>query len=190
MRKQLSYVHFEEASWKLDCSVPAIRAVASVESNGRGFLPDGQVAILFEGHVFSRLTGGKFDRTHPTISYPKWTKKHYLGPLGEHGRLQKAVELDRDAALMSASWGMFQIMGFNYGRCNFSGIQPFVNYVSRGEPQQLDLFVRFIKSSPGLLSAIRTADFTKFARLYNGSGYAQNGYHTKMRQAYLDFGGK
>jgi hypothetical protein len=41
---------FEQAAALLKCDVAAIKAVAEVESSSNGFLSDGRVKILFEGH--------------------------------------------------------------------------------------------------------------------------------------------
>ena len=97
----------------LEVEVPALRAVADIESNGSGFLPppSEKPKVLFEGHAFHRLTGGRFDAAHPDLSYPRWDRRKYSGSLqGEWRRLDAACLLDRSAALQSASWGMFQLM--------------------------------------------------------------------------------
>src|SRR5687767_11668525 len=117
---------YKKAAEELNCEVAAIRAVASVEAAGDGFLPDGRVKLLFEAHIFGRYTKGKFDKGHPELSSPKWNRKLYKGGAGEWERLQDAIELDRKAALMSASYGAFQVMGFNFGVCGFTSVEDFV----------------------------------------------------------------
>src|SRR6185369_14627607 len=104
----------EQAAKKIGCPVAAVRAVIDVESRG-GFLPDGRLKILFERHYFCRLTKGKFDQSNPDISATKWGG--YKGGAAEYDRLGRAIKLDRDAALRSASWGAFQIMGDNFKMC-------------------------------------------------------------------------
>jgi hypothetical protein len=114
-----------DASWNslaksLAVDAAALRAVATVEAAGSGFLPGEPTRpkILFEGHAFHRLTGGRFAAQRPDLSYPKWDRSKYSGSLkGEWARLDAACNLDRAAALQAASWGMFQIMGFNYTYC-------------------------------------------------------------------------
>jgi hypothetical protein len=57
------------AATALEVSLPVIRAVAAVEGRGTGFIRQTVLpVILFEGHYFSRLTGGVFDRQDPSIS--------------------------------------------------------------------------------------------------------------------------
>jgi hypothetical protein len=141
-----------DATWaplaqSLDIEPAALRAVAAVESAGDGFLPAPSELpkILFEGHAFHRLTQGRFDAKHPTLSYPKWTKQFYSKTgAGEWDRLNAASALDRAAAQQSASWGMFQIMGFNYALCGYTDVEAFVAQNRAGAPQQLECFVRFI----------------------------------------------
>ena len=52
----------------LEVGEPEIWAVLSVETNGFGFLKDRRPLILFERHIFSNLTQGRFDRDNPDIS--------------------------------------------------------------------------------------------------------------------------
>ena len=91
---------------------PEIWAVLAVETRGFGFLPDRRPQILFERHVFSRRTGGKHDKKNPTVS--SRMPGGYEGGTAEYARLSKAMVLDAEEALKSASWGLPQVMGFNH----------------------------------------------------------------------------
>lgn len=183
-----------DAMWKqlatrLQVELPALKAIAEVESSGTGFLsaPDRRPKILFEGHVFHRLTAGRYSATHPNISYPKWDKRQYSGSLaGEWKRLDKAAALDPDAAMQSASWGAFQIMGFNYALCGSDTVGRFVECQAGGADGQLESFANLL-SRPGspLIQPLRRKDWAKFASLYNGPGYRQNRYDEKMAAAYV-----
>ncbi len=86
MSKLLTEADYKAAAKQLKCDVAAIKAVAEVESNGNGFLTDGKVKMLFEGHIFHRYTDGKFDAKHPTISYPRWTRAFYTKGATRHSR--------------------------------------------------------------------------------------------------------
>lgn len=167
---------------------PTVAAIASIESSGTGFDAKSKFPIiLFEGHHFSRLTNHKYDQTNPTISYPTWTKQFYAkNQTGEQARLNQAIALDRTAALQSTSFGMFQIMGFNYGYCGCNNVQEFVNAMCKSEQSQLDLFLKFVKAK-GLLPYLKAGAWAKFAEQYNGPAYAQNKYDIKLANAYLKF---
>jgi hypothetical protein len=52
MPDKLNDNDLQEAAQLFNCDVPAIKAVAEVESSGDGFLSDGRVKILFEGLKF------------------------------------------------------------------------------------------------------------------------------------------
>lgn len=180
-----------DASWSdfaraLEIDEAALRALAEVESSGNGFLPppSDKPTILFEGHAFHRLTGGRYSHDHPDISHAKWSRRKYSGSLaGEWRRLDAASHLDRIAALQSASWGLFQIMGFNYPYCGCMDVETFVARQYESATQQLALLVKFI-SRPPFLPALRSHNWKAFARAYNGPGYAANRYDSRLAAAH------
>lgn len=174
---------FRRAANLLGCRVPAIMAVAEVESQGSGFLPSGEPTILYEPHIFSRLTGHKYDRTHPQLSYKTWKTGAYGPKSAQHGKLARAAELDRSAALQACSWGRFQIMGFNWRACGYATLQSFITAMYQSEGAHLDAFVGYVITR-GLADELQRLDWAGFAYGYNGSGYAANQYDVKMARAY------
>jgi hypothetical protein len=52
--KLLSEDDLKEFATQYNLDLAAVKAVNEVESNGKGFLLDGRLRILFEGHVFWR----------------------------------------------------------------------------------------------------------------------------------------
>jgi N-acetylmuramidase len=140
--------------------------------------------ILFEAHVFGRLTRHRWDEAHPNVSSPSWNRALY-GADGarQYDRLAEAVALDRAAALQSASWGMFQILGLNYADSGFGSVEDFVTAMCTGEGAQLEAFAAFCRHN-GLDRALRARDWTRFALGYNGPGEAENDYDGKLAAAY------
>lgn len=183
----------------LACDVSTIMAIAEVESGPQGaFLDSGEPVILFEPHIFSRLTQGEFDgamiKEQPLtakwahLSYPKWRRGWYGPTSVQHTRLQAAISLSkaayvRDAALMSCSWGLYQLMGFNYELCGFDKLQRFVNAMYRSVDDHLWAFARFVRKNSKLVDAVRQKDMPTVARIYNGPGYKKNGYDVKLASA-------
>lgn len=163
----------EDAAHALEVSVATVKAVRAVESGPLGgFAPDGRPNILFEPHIFSRLTQHRFDATHGGVSYRAWKTKPYPATQAARwGQLDYACDLDRDAALQSASYGLFQIMGFNFKVCGFPNVEAFVEAMRAGEREHLMAFVAFVKGN-GLAPALAAGDFVKFAAGYNGPGQA------------------
>lgn len=174
------------AAAKLGCTLAAIKAVAEVESAGSGFFRDGRPKILFERHIFHRETGGRFTAGHPDISFTG--AGGYLGGPREYERLGRAMELDRKAALRSASWGKFQLMGFNHKVVGEDDLSGFIRKMVSGEPAQLDLFVAFIRSAR-LAANLREMDWEGFARGYNGTDFRRHDYHGRIARAFDELSG-
>lgn len=204
----LAHSDFEWAAAQLGGRYAQIRAVDEVESGGGWFTnvrvtilaldgPDGFLdgpdlpKILFEAHHFDKRTNGKFRANYPNLSSKTWNRALYVGGQGEWERLFKAMQLDETAALLSASVGRYQIMGFNHKLAGFATVQEFWTAQKESERRQLESFVAFIKNA-GLLAAFRkissnAADCIAFAKGYNGSGYAANAYHAKIAAAHRKF---
>lgn len=175
---------YERAAKALGCDLAAIKAVVRVESRGQGFLASGEPCILFERHIMHRLLRNKgiIVRDQPDIINP--TPGGYKGGEAEHARLQRAAAVDRDVALQSCSWGLFQIMGFHWKTLGYKTLQAFVNAMYKSEAKQLDAFVKFILVNPTIHSALRVCNWEAFARGYNGPTYKRNNYDTKLAHEY------
>jgi len=168
---------FEPVAKRLGLPVSVVRAVAMVESSGTGFDDDGRPVIRFEPHVFSARTGGRFDRLHPAISNPVFSPARF----GRWKEYAAAFTLDATAAMLSTSWGMFQIMGFNYAACGFSNVSEFVLAHKKSPAAQLEAWANFIQKS-GLVAPLLARDWRTFAAKYNGAGYAVNHYDTRIAE--------
>lgn len=200
-RKRLTEEDFLGAAELLNVEAALVHAVCDVESHGGGFIKETDLpVILFEGHIFwQQLKERGIDpeplaAVHPNIIYRKWTKKHYLGGIKEYDRLQKAWNIDYPAACKSTSWGLFQIMGFNYEICGFDSIQQFVDAMYTSEAIQLEAFCVFLRNTHydglSLAAWLRAKNWATFAKAYNGPGYKENNYDILLRSAYIKHGGK
>ena len=172
------------------CGVRELKAAAMVESAGRGgFSAPCLPRALFEGHLFWRnLTRAHMDpltalKGNTDILYKAWTKKYYIGGLDEYTRVFRAMAVNPDAALMSASWGMFQILGSNHKACGEASVRDMVRGCMRSEAEQLAMFIRFI-SGRGLIRYLKAHDWAGYARRYNGPSYAANRYDVRLKEAY------
>jgi hypothetical protein len=172
----------EAAAKRLFCDIACIRAVVDVEAAGTGFLADKRPKILFESRLFHKLTGGKFDVSHPDISTPKWVR-NYKGGAAEYGRLAIAIGLDRNAALQAVSWGMFQILGMNFRLAGFATVEDYVAQQLVSEGEHLKSFVNFVTANK-LDDELRDRRWADFARSYNGPSYRENRYDEKLAAAY------
>jgi hypothetical protein len=177
------------ASLEIGC----IKAVEMVESSGAGpFMQDGRLRILFEAHQFWNALK---KRGHDPSSYksiysnvlsPVWDRTLYQYGAKEWGRLMLACNIDKEAAYESASWGSFQVMGSNHSMCGFKDVFSFVDSLQVSAYNNVLAFLKFVENA-GLVNALRNHKWAAFAKGYNGAGYAQNKYDTKMETAYKSF---
>ena len=105
----------------------------------------------------------------------------------QYGKLERAYVLDAVAALESASWGRFQIMGSNYRDAGFVLVQEFVLALARTEAAHLQAFASLVSANKGLHKALEKKDWAAFAKAYNGKGYKKNDYDSKLKNAYDKF---
>ncbi|MEM7507651.1 MAG: N-acetylmuramidase domain-containing protein [Pseudomonadota bacterium] len=166
-----------------------LRALVEVEVGKRsGFLSDGRLRILFEAHRFDRYTSGKYRASHPNISSRSWNRSLYWGGAAEYRRLQTAMDLDRDAALMSASWGYPQMMGDEHWRCGYENAAEMINAFADSAHVQIHAMVDFLASKKALQSLI-DCQFEDVSRKYNGRGFRANRHHIKLGSAAARFSG-
>lgn len=187
----LSETDYQNAATQLGHGITAnlVKAFASVESGGRsGFGPAKLPVIAFEGHHFQRLTKGKYDRTHPLLSYtyvtkagPQW-KTNNKDQTKAWETMATAFGLDQDAALQSASWGMFQVMGFNFKSCGYKNVFEFVAALKINADHQLKAFLGFCTQNPAFLKAAKNKDYAGMARCYNGKHYGN--YDVLIQRAF------
>lgn len=194
MTQKLTPEDIKRAATELRCDVAAVRAVLEVEASGSGFFPDGRVKVQYEPHVMYRQLTKKFGKE----TADKYLAKHpdlvALKP-GSYQSLERedrdmnraAQDIDRECALQSASWGLGQIMGYNWETCGYPTLQRFLNVMYASEGGQLDAMVRFIKADERLVTAMRQQQWATFARIYNGPGYKKNDYDTKLAAAYKKY---
>ena len=178
-----------QAAELLGVEPAAVKAIIRVESAGRGYLKDGRVAILFERHKFydqlppsvARETAAKY----PNICNPN--SGGYYGKAGEYSRFNLAFSIDKECAMKSASWGLFQIMGFNHAAAGYATVGEFVDAMKESEGNQLLAFCHFIKSNKALHAALKKQDWETVAKLYNGAAYKKNNYDSKLANAYARY---
>ena len=182
-RAPLSRADFESFAAQLNVEWEALAAAVEVESGSLGsFDASGRPIILFERHIFSRRTGGRFDASNPNVSnsmpggYPRTQDARWE-------QLREAFALDQAAALSATSFGRFQLLGQNYANAGQASVFSYVAEIAHSERGQLAAFVAFMRAN-GLVDELQRRDWAGFARAYNGPGYARNHYDQSMAAAY------
>lgn len=176
--------------------------VIEVETGGRPFESadldpsDGiEPALLFERHVFLKrlkvLAPNLVDEAkRQGLTVSKWGgpgSAQYADQKTSAGRLAlmaKAAALHAEAAYQSASFGLFQVMGFNFASCGFdSAVAMHAALTRGGVATHLAVGIAFMRSK-GLLRKLGAHDWAGFAKGYNGTAYKKNAYDAKLADAY------
>ena len=171
---------------ELGIEVAAMKAVVLIEAGEKmeGFYAPGVPVVNFDPVMYKQYAPkapskeGNEDAKVPDglsgYALKEWTQ------------LTEARHKNAQGADMGTFWGMFQIGGFNYKLCGFDSVDEFVAKMSESELAQLEIFAKFITATD-MVKYIKDKDWAKFSRAYNGSSYAQRGYHTRMAEAYKKF---
>ena len=160
-----------------------IHAILDAETGGKGFDSRGRPKMLFEPHVFYRELGPGPERDRAVaagLARPRW-KRDY--PKDSYPRLERAMNINTDAALRSASWGLGQIMGFNHSAAGYTYVTHMIQDFMDDEDNHLEAMISFIIANH-LDDELRRHDWKGFARGYNGKGFAQNGYDKKLARSF------
>jgi hypothetical protein len=184
LSKPLTQEALDEAAAIVGIPITAMWAVIQVESSGAGYLPDRRPKILFERHKFHRATSGMFDN-HPDISNAS-PGGYGAGGAHQYDRLEKAIALNRKAALESASWGLGQVLGSNFAVAGFKSAEDLVTKMVRSERHQLLGMFNFIEGN-NLGVHLKNEKWLKFALGYNGANAEENGYPHKLEAAFKAF---
>lgn len=186
----LTSADIDRAAADLGVSAKQIKAVRKVEVTASPFDKQGRPTILYERHVFTRNTipKGRFNRSHPLLSGGPFGKGGF-GPISaQYGKLASACALDPEAAFSGCSWGAFQILGEHAVSLGYSSAVAMGFALTEGEAAHLDCFLRFLRVNHLVdkLRACRAGDpasCVPFVSRYNGAGFREFKYHTKLAEA-------
>lgn len=167
-KKRLSDFDYMLAGLRLGVEPAAIKAIAYIESNGVGFYDNGNVKIRFESQFLTRYQVAQ-----------KVVPNYFT-------TFSAAYAYNQESAILSTSFGIFQIMGFNYKAAGYSTVKGFYIAMDRSAIAQLNAFCGFIEKND-LAKYLRDKNWAAFAYRYNGAGYARNNYDTKLETFYNKF---
>lgn len=161
-------------------------ALIEVESSGSGFGKDGRVLLQFEPNVFSKRTGIPKDKLNKWI----WDENAVDVQSREWLAFEDASKLNPIAAMESTSWGLPQIMGFNFKLAGYLNVESMVKAFKESEYNQIAGLINFIHSNKTLKDALISSDYEKVSELYNGRHHRalalKNGwkpYPDKLKEA-------
>jgi hypothetical protein len=140
-----------------------IKMLIIVESSGRGFNDAGNVILRFEEKKFLDRAGVLIINDHKNQT-------------SEYAAYNKAKTIDREAADLSTSWGMGQIMGNEHDRAGYETVDRMIGEFKISEYYQVKGMIAFCRSKPKLWLALTRRelskeDFKTIAYYYNGPKY-------------------
>jgi hypothetical protein len=177
---QLTDDDYAASSRRLGIRQSSIRAFAEVEANGAGFF-DGKPKILFEPHVFSRLTKHVFDDSHPTVSYsagaPVPTRRRRTAAMLSCSRRSGSTPW---AAFCAASLRQVPDPRRELRRCGYDSPWAFAFSQAYDEAAQLKAFEAFLRSHRDRQAAARF-DVGRGREAYNGPAYLEEPLRREAR---------
>lgn len=179
-----------DAAARLGATTRQIRAVRQVEAAGRGFDKAGMPKILFERHLFHRMTGGRFSpaRFSQSKGGGYTNDANSDGIVDSWDRLCEATATGEvDAAFQACSWGLFQVLGQWWDELAYPSPFAMAWTTAQSEGDQLDLFIRYVEHF-GLTDELRQISpnpvtCRPFAAAFNGPGYRAFAYDEKLAGA-------
>lgn len=129
------------------------------------------------------LRGHEAVKGHPAIKFKPAAKGH-PAISGQRAVKSRAATIGGfEEAWNSASWGKFQVMGFNAGMCGWGSVNEFVYNMYQSEAKHLEAFINYCVKS-NLTRHLKSHDWQAFAKGYNGSDYKKNHYDTNLDTVY------
>ncbi len=154
-----------------------LEAFIKTSFSGDGFLDDGRPGIVFHRHLFWKYLSPFYRSVYnrrkfkalavknPDILHKEPDKQLPTNLIAEHDKLNKALKINKEAAILSASWGKFALAGENFKAAGFSTVDDFVSAHEKNEQEHLKAFLRY-------LGSIRFED-NNLLRLFNEQNLEQ-----------------
>jgi hypothetical protein len=139
-----------------------------VESKQAYDLATGLIILRYEPHIFRRKSG-------------KDVPARRAGQNAEWDNFARAFDVHQEAALLSCSYGLPQLMGFNFGVTKHGNARDMFLAFQDSCIEQVQGFFGFVRKN-NITKAIKNKDWRTFARVYNGSG-AVDDYSGKLNRA-------
>lgn len=174
----------------------ALRTIIRVECSGDGFNEDGSLKIQFEPLWFARylkqfgipyqmevisINGrDEYNISAKSIKFSNGIETQSQ----EYEAFNKACLIHKEAAMLSTSFGMGQIMGFNHKAAGYATAEHMVIDFKNSEMFHVIGMVRFMRANKNLWAAFKSKNWDRVAFYYNGAAYKSMKYDTKLAAEY------
>jgi hypothetical protein len=147
-----------------------LHAILMTESNAEGFDEKGKLKKRFEPGIFSGFDKVKRGTAtkHPALPGldPKWIKQRD----------------NNELFLMSHSFGIAQIMGWQYPYIGYKTVHDMILDYEESEDNQVKSFCLFCLNyrDGRFIKALRELNYRQIANMYNGAAFERNKYDVKL----------
>ncbi|MFT4244083.1 MAG: N-acetylmuramidase domain-containing protein [Candidatus Woesearchaeota archaeon] len=181
-----------ELSKEHDIELAKLQAFVEIESKGNPFLGNDHPTVRFECHIYNDPNRGE---DFPLQSSPRVPctidEESGFSTITHETNYQafkSAYNDNSQRAIYSSSFGVGQVMGFNYKRAGYSSIDEFYEAMS-SEAEQVRAMLNFILTDSTLLRELQSSNtnWETVAYRYNGVNYMKNNYHNQLRENYQRF---
>ena len=156
----------QNAAEQLGVEAAVIQAIEAVESGGR------PAAVRFEPHLWHRKYA-EFGLTEAQRDQMPFTRNNEVpfsrvGSETNEAAFNKAMTISGPLALYSTSFGLYQVMGYNF--TNFKTDAEGIVARFRADPEGVsyELLVTWFRGNPKAIEAAKNKDWAELARRYNG----------------------
>jgi hypothetical protein len=167
---------YQRVAADLDFTPAQVRAFAVVESDEKPFTPSGAPLPRLEVHHWKK------HRVADRASIAFDTALNYRNLDARWEQFERMRKVNETAAILSHSFGLFQIVGFNFQLCSCADPATFLTEMMTVDGQ-FKMFKRFMLRSPALLSAVRRNLPEQIGFHYNGPQYKRHKYDVRWASA-------
>lgn len=186
--KRLDDIDLPRLGAEIGVGEDELHAFMDVEAAGSGFDAQGRPKMLFEPHIFYRnLVGAEQAAASELgLAYKKWGSKPY--PKDSYPRLERAMAINAEAALCSASWGLSQILGLHHLTLDYPSARSMVEAFMADEENHLKGTISLLVAE-NIDDDLRAHRWPVVARVWNGPGYAKHNYDGRLAAAFARWKG-
>lgn len=179
--KQLTNAQIFDIATKNGYEYKALKSIIQVESGQHGFSDKtGRILIQFEPSWFR----GQYKHWQNDTVHTLWQSNKVGDQTEEWAAFNNAYAENADAAMLSTSIGMMQLMGFHYAELGFKTVGEMWDFAKVSEYNQVLLAVKWIKTVPVLDRALKAKNWPLVAKYYNGENYKAFHYDDRLMAAY------
>ncbi len=176
----------QAAADHLGVSYQVIQAIEAVESGGQA------AAVRFEPHLWHRKYSD-FGLTEAQRDQMPFTRNNEV-PFSKvasetnEAAFNKAMGINAALAVYSTSFGLYQVMGYNFDNYEADAASAVARFRADPEGVSYELLLKWFDANPAAVQAAKDLDFMLLARHYNGPANVDV-YGPRMAREYAAFSG-